>query len=377
MCEELSFGPNEKLLARSIDAANRIFRSSRGSQGALSPLGQQPSSQHVKVREGKHSESPHRVLVNASVAYLGKAPQTLDDVERMLAARTRSRAAAVDRALMLIELARVRGPSVHAVSNAGVFALQPVLFAPVALVTIELGLLAVQQLLHASDVGFVRRAGRDTVHHASPVGAHVQLHAEVPVLALPGLVHLRIALGFLVLGRAWRCDDRRIDDRARSEQQPSPLEQTANLGEDRLGQPVLLQQMPEAQDRGLVRDRVLGELDAGEAAHRLDVVERVFSLRIRQVEPLLHEVHPQHPLKPQRRPALACLRVVRFNERAQPCPRHHRIHLRKKSLSASRSTLGGPGHRGKRRLFHLVLPVFRADALFLQTRFTGTCSEFP
>src|ERR687898_1410316 len=187
MCEELSFGPNEKLLARSIDAANRIFRSYRGSQGALSPLGQQPSSQHVKVREGKHGESSHGVLAIASVAHLRKAPQTLDDMKRMLAACPRPRAAAVDRALMLIELARVRGSSVHAVSNASVFALQPVLFAPVALVTIELRLLAVQQLLHASDVGFVRRAGRDAVHHASPVGTHVQFHAEVPVLALPGL----------------------------------------------------------------------------------------------------------------------------------------------------------------------------------------------
>ena len=205
----------------------------------------------------------------------------------------------------------------------------------------------------------------------------MQLHPEMPVLALHGLVHFRIALVPLVLRRSRGSDDRRIDDRAQLQQQPAALKQAAHLGEDRLGEPVLLQQVPEAQDRALVGDRVLGQLDPGKAAHRLDVVERVFGLGIGEVEPLLHEVHPQHALQGQRRPPATCFRVMRLNQRRKPCPRHHRIHLRKKALSTSRPTLGGPGQRGKRRLFHLILPVHRADALLHQTRFTGTCSEFP
>jgi hypothetical protein len=35
-----------------------------------------------------------------------------------------------------------------------------------------------------------------------------------------------------------------------------------HLGEDRLGQPVTLQQMPEVEDRGLVGDAVIGSLRA-------------------------------------------------------------------------------------------------------------------
>jgi hypothetical protein len=46
------------------------------------------------------------------------------------------------------------------------------------------------------------------------IDTDVRLHPEVPLLALPGLMHLRIALFLFVLGRRGRVDDRRVDDRA-------------------------------------------------------------------------------------------------------------------------------------------------------------------
>ena len=56
------------------------------SQYALRPSWQQPSPQHVEVGQRECGKGPHRVLVDAAVAHLGKAPQALDDVEGMLAA---------------------------------------------------------------------------------------------------------------------------------------------------------------------------------------------------------------------------------------------------------------------------------------------------
>jgi hypothetical protein len=46
------------------------------------------------------------------------------------------------------------------------------------------------------------------------VHANVYLHAEVPLLAFAGLMHLGIALLVGVLGRAGRADDRGVYDRA-------------------------------------------------------------------------------------------------------------------------------------------------------------------
>src|SRR4051794_36949373 len=47
-------------------------------------------------------------------------------------------------------------------------------------------------------------------------------------------------------------------------------------------QRVRLEQMPEVQDRCLVRDRVAAKFEMTERAHRLDVVERLLGTRIGQ-----------------------------------------------------------------------------------------------
>ena len=70
------------------------------------------------------------------------------------------------------------------------------------------------------DVGLVGRRGGDGVHQAAGgINGDVRLHAEVPLVALLGLVHLGVALTVLVLGRARRGNDGRVDDAALLEQQ--------------------------------------------------------------------------------------------------------------------------------------------------------------
>ena len=48
-------------------------------------------------------------------------------------------------------------------------------------------------------------------------------------------------------------------------------------GKDLLGELVLLEQVTKAQDRRLIGNVVSEQLNAGEAAHRLDVVQRVLA----------------------------------------------------------------------------------------------------
>jgi hypothetical protein len=141
-------------------------------------------------------------------------------------------------------------------------------------------------------------------------------------------MHVGVARLVGVLGRRRRTDDRRIDDRASRHLQSPGLQMPMHFLEDPAAQVVLLQQMPEAANRGLVRHRLAAQVDADEAAHRRRIIERFLDRRVGQVEPLLQEVDAQHPLDPDRRTAVAGLRIKRLDLAAQRRPRHDLVHLR-------------------------------------------------
>ena len=56
--------------------------------------------------------------------------------------------------------------------------------------------------------------------------------------------------------------------------------------------------MPEFADRGLVRYRLGAKVDADEPAHRPRVVQRLCHRPIRQIEPVLQKMNPEHPFHP-------------------------------------------------------------------------------
>ena len=191
---------------------------------------------------------------------------------------------------------------------------------------------------------------RQAVDPPLRVRPDVQLHPEMPRVPLPRLLHLGIARLRRILRRAGRGDDRRVDDRPALQQQPLRGEQLLDRLEDRRGQPVLLEQVAEAQDRRLVGHHVVPELDAGEPPHRLAVVDRVLGLRVGEIEPLLQEVDPQHLLEPQRLPPLPGLRIVRLDQREQLRPRDHGVHLGQEPLPPRHLALLAPRDARERPL---------------------------
>jgi hypothetical protein len=86
------------------------------------------------------------------------------------------------------------------------------------------------------------------------VHTDVHLHAEVPLFALTGLVHLWIPLTLLVLGGAGGCDQGGVDDRSLLHGHALILEVTFHRLKDLLAEIVLLQQVEEGEDRGFIRD---------------------------------------------------------------------------------------------------------------------------
>src|SRR5687767_7234619 len=82
-----------------------------------------------------------------------------------------------------------------------------------------------------------------------------------------------------------------------------------------------LEQMAEVEDRRLVGNGVTTELQAGERAHRLDVVERFLRRRIGQGVPLLQAIDAQHDWERERSPTALRphLRIVRLDQ-SLSCP---------------------------------------------------------
>ena len=170
----------------------------------------------------------------------------------------------------------------------------------------------------------------------------MHFHTEIPLVTFLGLVHLRIPLPSFVFGRAWCRDDGGIDDRALLHGHAVGFEVRLHGLENLLTKIVLLQQMPERKDRGLIRDPIADQSDAGKAAHRRYLDQRILHRWIAEVIPLLQQMNPQQLLRRSLRLRLqwvgrpaalaAYLGVVRLNQIEQRFPRHNRLHFREKAL---------------------------------------------
>src|ERR1041384_4930708 len=169
----------------------------------------------------------------------------------------------------------------------------------------------------------------------------MRLHAEMPLVTLLGLVHLRIAGLVFVLCRRRRGDDRGIDNCALAHQQAALLQHRPDLVEQHPGQVVFLQPMAEVQHCRRVRYRHHRQVDPGKPAQGLAIVQRVLQSLVGQPIPLLQKVKPQHPLQPDRRPAALALWIEWPQTIDQPRPRHHPLHLGQKLVPTSLLFLPG------------------------------------
>src|SRR5215469_6521743 len=95
------------------------------------------------------------------------------------------------------------------------------LLTAVCLITPHAGLSPMQQIGQhrtVGDIGWRRHHRVDQL--AAAVDPEMSLHPKVPLVALLGLMHLGIARLVGILGRRWRIDNGRIDNRAGGHLQP-------------------------------------------------------------------------------------------------------------------------------------------------------------
>lgn len=137
-------------------------------------------------------------------------------------------------------------------------------------------LFTVQQLIRYGNVADIGRSRRHTMDHVKGlIDSDVHLDTKVPLVSLPGLIHLRGARFFAVPGRARGGDDRRIHDGAFLEHQTFISQVLVDGIEDDLTQATLLKEVPEVQDSGLVGNP-LRDPKAGKPPHGFQLIECVF-----------------------------------------------------------------------------------------------------
>lgn len=332
------------------------FRCSRRTSGCGA---QQRSLGDDQIGQREQAEQLRLVLRKALVANLLVTKQVLDHVKRVLDLGP-------DACLQLLGLleqacplaCRLQLPALARLHRdmplraQGFFAF---VHAPIPSIAEGHRLLAMQQragLRHIVDVG---GRGDHRVHEARLcIHTNVRLHAEVPGVALLGLMHLGIARVALVLGRAGRGDDGRVHDGARAHQKALLGKMDVDLVEQCLGQIVVQQQSSELQQRGGIGHRLTRQVDAHEVAQRLAVVQRVLQRFVGQAVPLLQAVHAQHPGNADRlAPDAPARGVQRLDHRDQPPPRHDAFHVGKKLLAPRLLLLHRVLGAGKAALVHL------------------------
>src|SRR5271167_80195 len=191
------------------------------SQRTPGPYWEQLSADLIEISQRKHGLRPCQVLGQAAVSHFGEAPQLLDYAKGVFATRPGPRAHPVDHPPALAQ-GPLRGRTpIDPVAHPPSFKELSIGFLPVRLIAEQLALLPVQQLWQLGDVCYAGSGRSHGVDDTALIRSDVQLHPEIPVLALAGLLHLGVASRTRVLGRTRRRDDGRVHDSARAQQQPA------------------------------------------------------------------------------------------------------------------------------------------------------------
>jgi len=143
-------------------------------------------------------------------------------------------------------------------------------------------------------------------------------HAEPRQTSQPPLLAARYALFFAAV----------YNNRSATNRHARSSQMRIDRLEDALSEAMRFQEMTELADRGLVRDPLAAKIDPDERPHRVTIVEGLFDARIAQIEPVLEEIYPQHPLDTDRRTSGPFPnRIVTLNDLADALPRDHLVHL--------------------------------------------------
>ncbi len=158
------------------------------------------------------------------------------------------------------------------------------------------------------------------------IHTNMHFHPKTPLIALLRLVHFRVTFFLLVLSRSWCVDDGRIDNCATPHHLTSPFERAVDSFKHRFPKTIFFQQTSEVQKGRGIRCFLTHEVNSHELAHGITVIDSVFYPFVRQAEPYLQQVHPQHLFNPHRRTASLAAKIIWLNQNHPFIPGNNFIH---------------------------------------------------
>src|ERR1700676_2834330 len=170
------------------------------SQRTPGPCWEQLSADLIEISQRKHGLRPCQVLGQAAISHFGESPQLLDYPKGVFAARPGPRTRPVDHPPAFAQRPATGSP-IDPVAHSPTLDKRSIVCLPVRLIAEDFPLLSVQQVRQLSNVGDCGVGRSHRMHDTALIRSDVQLHSEVPMLALAGLLHLRVAGRTRVLGR--------------------------------------------------------------------------------------------------------------------------------------------------------------------------------
>ena len=158
----------------------------------------------------------------------------------------------------------------------------------------------------------------------------------IPLIPLLRLMHLRISGSCTVFRGTGSRNDGSIHNRTAMHQQAGFLKAIPDVSKNLLSDVVFLKQMAELQQGCRIRNLFRHKIYAKKTTHGVAVIYGVLCPFVGQVEPCLHQIHPQHCLDTPNRSPMLSLRIVR-SDHFYPCfPRDDLFHLVEKFLPLRR-----------------------------------------
>jgi len=128
---------------------------------------------------------------------------------------------------------------------------------------------------------------------------------EVPLVALPDLVHLRVSGLIFIFGGARSVYNSGINDGTRTDLQPVLRKVLADENEKLFAEIMGLKNVTELAYCRLIGSGFPAKVDTGKVTHGAGIVKGFLHRRVGEVEPMLHEMDAEHTFKTNRGSACA------------------------------------------------------------------------
>ena len=148
----------------------------------------------------------------------------------------------------------------------------------------------------------------------------------MPLVALLGLMHFRIASLVFVFGRAGSPHNGGIHNRSAMHDQSGMIQALPDIRKQLFSNVVLLKEMTELEQCGSVGNPLVREIYAQKILHRIAIVHSIFHTLVRQAEPVLHQIHTEHGFCANRPASVRPFRIIRLYHVDPVLPGNHLVH---------------------------------------------------